>query len=409
MQRESDEMNLTTYALGELEGAEREAVEARLAASSDDRRFVEEVRAAARLISDELSQEPVGSLDAIHHAAIELRLRGSEATRSADHPRRGHMGFFLSLAASIAIIGGAVGAILLAISRHNDVAVNVSQTQPAGMPILIPLDPSSSGTNDASPGVAMAPPSSDPFISVADHPVSSFAMNTDTASYDEVRDAIVHNRTPTRDSLKTEGLINAFQYDEPAVAPGAVFGVSIEVGQCPWQPEHRLARIAVKARPGVGNAAEDVHTEVAFLPATVKSYRLLGYDRDTSGSNGQGEIVAAGQAVTVLYEMIPASSATGAAQLLTLRLRYRPGSGQGEQLVQFIGRDLKSNSSLESNDFRFAAAVAEFAMVLRGSPQRGQATVQSAIALAEAGRGADRSGQRKAFIELARHAKQLMG
>lgn len=409
MQRESDEMNLTAYALGELEGAEREAIEARLAASSEDRRFVEEVRAAARLVSDELAGEPLGSLHAIHYAAIELRLRGSEATHSVDYHGHGHMGFFLSLAASIVIIGGTVGAILFAMSRHNNVALSAPQTRPAGAPILIPLDTSSSDGNDAGPGVAMVPPSSDPFVSVADHPVSSFAMNTDTASYDEVHDAIIRNRMPSRDSLKIEGLINAFAYDDPTRAPGALFGASIEIGQCPWQPEHRLARIAVRARPGVGIVAEDVRTEVAFVPAAVKSYRLLGYDQEASSIPGRGETIAGGRAATALYEVIPASSVLGPGELLTLRLRYRPSSGQGEQLVQFVGRDLRSNASLESTDFRFAAAVAEFAMVLRGSPQRGRATLESAIALAEAGRGADPSGQRKAFIELARHAKQLIG
>lgn len=412
MRSEADEMNLTAYALGELDGAGREAVEASLAASSENRQFVEEVRSAARLVSEELAREPVGGLDAIHYAAIELRLRDPVPPAMVGRSDwvRGRVGFVLSLAASIAIIGGTVGVILFAMSRHNDVAVSMPQTQPSGTPILIPLDPSSSSdASDPSPAVQMASLSSDPFVSVADHPVSSFAMNTDAASYDEVREAIFSNRMPTRDSLKIEGLINAFQCDEPAPAPGATFGAAIEVGECPWQPEHRLARIAVKARPGSGNVAEDVRTEVAFLPEKVKSYRLLGYDQQTPAAARRGETVAGGQAATALYELIPTASANGPGELLTLRLRYRLSAGDSEQMVQFIGHDARSALAAESADFRFAAGVAEFGMVLRDAPQRGRASMADAIALAEAGRGADAIGERKAFIELARHAKQLMG
>lgn len=411
MRSEADEMNLTAYALGELEGAEREAVGASLAASSENRRFVEEVRSAARLVSEELAREPVGGLDAIHYAAIELRLRGSPAPLMAGRGdwMRGHMGFVLSLAASIAIISGTIGAILLLISRHGDIAVNMPQTQPSGTPVLIPLEPTFPGGNDSLPGVAIAPAPSDPFVSVADHPVSSFALNTDTASYDEVREAIFGNRMPTRDSLKIEGLINAFQYDDPAPAPGATFGASIEVGECPWQPEHRLARIAVKARAGSGNVADDVRTEVAFVPEKIKSYRLLGYDQEIPAAPRQGETVAGGRAVTALYELIPTASANGPGELLTLRLRYRLSAGDSEQVVQFIGHDARSARAAESPDFRFAAAVAEFGMVLRGSPQRGAATMDTAIVVADGARGPDPSGERKAFIELARHAKQLMG
>jgi len=409
MRRETDEMNLTAYALGELGGAEREAVEARLLASADDRRFVDEVRAGANLISEELARERREGLDAIHYAAIELRLRDSRgpAITARRDLVRGRIGFVLSLAASVAIVGGAVGLILLSLSRHSSVAIGPPNTQPSGGPILIPLE--GTGLEDVhSQGVAMGPQSAESFVNAADHPVSSFAMETDAAAYEDVRRALSDGRLPTRESVKIEGLVNAFSYDDPAPAPGAIFGARVEIGQCPWHPDHRLARIAVKARAGDGIVATDVRAEVAFVPAAVQSYRLLGYEGDASGKTEGGDSVAAGHAVTALYEVVPAASVVSQ-ELLTVHLRYRATEGAAVQTTQVVGRDTSPTRGSESADFRFAAAVAEFAMALRDSSHGSKARIANAIALAQSGVGADSSGQRRAFIDLARQAEKLIG
>ena len=418
MRRETDELNLTAYTLGELEEAERGVIEARLESSADDRRFVEEVRGTARAISEELSREESSGLDAIHYAAIELRLRESAGPRAAADRRalvRTRMGFGLSLAASILIVFGTVGALFFFLSRHADVAVNVPRRQPSSGPVLIPLDTSPVEPNPSLPPGARLHQSSEPFVSVADQPVSSFALNPDTASYDELRRALFDDRLPAHGSVKIEGLVNAFSYDGPIPAVGAAFGGRVEVEECPWQPNHRLARIAVKAREGSGAIAEDVRTEVAFAPAAVKSYRLLGYQDgvkdDASGPapSRPGERVLAGTMVTALYELVPATGDSASTQLLTLRVRYRPTRDAVQQTVQFVGTDPHSDLKSASSDFQFVAAVAEFGLLLDDSPARGHANVNDVIALAEAGRGADPSGQRRQFIGLARHAKELLG
>jgi anti-sigma factor RsiW len=415
MSRDTDEMNLTAYALGELEGAGRQAVEARVSASADDRRFVDEVRAAADAISQELARGQPSGLEAIHYAAIELRLRNTETPRPARREGMGgRWGLALSLAASIAIVGGAVAVILLALPSRPHVAVNEPVTQPAERPILIPLVQGSEEPNSSSPGPGFAPDGKTPFVSVADHPVSSFSMDPDTTSYEEVRQALFAGRMPTRDSVKIEGLINAFTYDDPAPTPGAVFGARIEVGQCPWQPEHRLATIAIKARAGNGIVAEDAQTEVAFSPAAVTSYRLLGYEgvaqRDASAATPRAaERIAGGHAITALYEIITANHASAARDLLTLSVQYRSAEGEPQQVAQFVGRDARPAPGMESADFRFAAAVAEFGMALRDSSHNSKARLADAIALAQSGVGIDSSGQRRAFIHLARQAEKLMG
>jgi len=171
----------------------------------------------------------------------------------------------------------------------------------------------------------------------------------------------------------------------------------------------------IKAREGSGAIAEDLRTEVAFVPATIKSYRLLGYqggvNENASGpaASRAGERVLAGKMVTALYELVPAMGDSTLTQLLTLRVRYRPRREAEQQTIQFAGTDAHSDLKAESSDFRFVAAVAELGLLLDDSPARGHASMNDVIALAEAGRGADRSGQRRQFIELARHAKELLG
>ena len=60
-----------------------------------------------------------------------------------------------------------------------------------------------------------------------------------------------------------------------------------------------------------------------------------------------------------------------------------------------------------SDDFRFASAVAEFGLLLRDSPYKGNARFDAVIERANGAIGADPNGHRKEFVDLARKAKGL--
>ena len=60
-----------------------------------------------------------------------------------------------------------------------------------------------------------------------------------------------------------------------------------------------------------------------------------------------------------------------------------------------------------TGDFRFAAAVASFGMILRNSPYKGQSTLDAVIRIAETGTGADRNAYRGEFIQLVRKLQAL--
>ncbi len=88
------------------------------------------------------------------------------------------------------------------------------------------------------------------FMTVADNPLSTFSIDVDTASYSNVRRILNEGRLPPGGAVRVEEMINYFSYayagpDENDPHP---FAAHMDVTVCPWQPEHRLARIAIKGR-----------------------------------------------------------------------------------------------------------------------------------------------------------------
>jgi Ca-activated chloride channel family protein len=87
-----------------------------------------------------------------------------------------------------------------------------------------------------------------PFLSVARNPLSTFSIDVDTASYSNVRRFLTNGQLPPPGAVRIEELVNYFTYDDPAPAGDVPFSVNIEVAECPWNAEHRLARIGLKGR-----------------------------------------------------------------------------------------------------------------------------------------------------------------
>ena len=101
----------------------------------------------------------------------------------------------------------------------------------------------------------------------------------------------------------------------------------------------------------------------------------------------------------------PAQAAGSADEWLTVKMRYKhPDSEASKEL----GAVLKgAGSGPASEDFRFAAAVAEFGLVLRDSAFKGTANFDAVIDRATGASGFDPNGHRKEFVELVRNAKGL--
>ncbi len=90
-----------------------------------------------------------------------------------------------------------------------------------------------------------------------------------------------------------------------------------------------------------------------------------------------------------------------------MKLRYQPPAGGPSRLItQVVARDDESRGT---PTLRFAAAVAEYGMLLRGSEYRAQSSWDNVLALARQNIGTDPGGYRAEFLRLAEVARGLGG
>jgi len=483
-----------------------------------------------------------------------------------------------------------------------------------------PLPPSVPETAKPEPegGDAFAKIEDNGFLSVKQHPLSTFSIDVDTASYAIVRRCLTQNTLPPKDAVRIEEMVNYFPYDYAAPTGDTPFAANVEVNECPWNREHRLVRVALKGRVipakerppcnlvflidvsgsmdepnrlplvksalamlveklgerdqvaivtyagetglalpstscnqkrkvlaaidrlqaggstnggegiqrayriavqsfkpagvnrvilctdgdfnvgvtdpsalvrmveekaksgvflsvlgfGMGNLkdatmeqladkgngnyayidtmqearkvlveqmsgtlvtiAKDVKIQVEFNPAQVGSYRLIGYENrllraeDFNNDKKDAGEIGAGHAVTALYEVVPSDWSPGrpgvdplkyqhsekpagevSAELLTLKVRHKEPDSTTSRLHQFPVSDSGETLGSASGDFKFAAAVAAFGMLLRDSPHKGDVTFDGVLELARSGKGSDSWGYRGEFLDLVRKAKEM--
>ncbi len=485
---------------------------------------------------------------------------------------------------------------------------------PAPPPATLPTPPPVGPNREA-----FQPITDNPFVRTLEAPQSTFGIDVDTASYAIVRRYLAsQNLLPPRDAVRIEEMVNAFQYEYPQPEEGRPFSVNLEIARCPWNAQHRLARIGLQGRSidnahrppgnivflidvsgsmgepdklpllktgmrmlteqlvegdrvtivtyatnaqvaldttsgerkgeilaaldalqaggstngaggielayqmadrnfqpegtnrvvlatdgdfnvgmtargdlerlitekakhkihltvlgfGRGNLqddrlmaladkgdgqyhyidseaearkvlveqvagtlvtiAKDVKLQVDFNPAKVAAYRLLGYEKralaaqdfkDDAKDSGD---LGAGHTVTAFYELVPPGVEVAepaaepsrfvkpaqpanpeAKESFVVKLRYKAPKGDVSQALEVPAIDEGRDYAVASPDFKFAAAVASFGLLLRDSPYKGTATFDGVLELAEASKGSDSRGERAAFLDLVRKAREL--
>ncbi|HEU4884778.1 MAG TPA: VWA domain-containing protein [Longimicrobium sp.] len=179
--------------------------------------------------------------------------------------------------------------------------------------------------------------------------------------------------------------------------------------------------------------AKDVKVQVEFNPAKVRAYRLIGYENrvmaaeDFNNDRKDGGELGAGHSVTALYEIVPVGvdtpvpgtdplryqqvaprpGAAGADELMTVKLRYKAPEGESSWLIEQPVRDRGVELARTSDDFRFAAAVAQWGMLLRDSQFKGNSTWSSAAELAGGSLGHDEHGYRAEFVTLLNASRRI--
>ena len=85
------------------------------------------------------------------------------------------------------------------------------------------------------------------FLSVATAPLSTFAADADTSSYALFRRKVLGGERVAPDSIRIEEMLNYFHYDYMLPKDGEPFGVTTEIGPCPWNEKTRLLLIGLQA------------------------------------------------------------------------------------------------------------------------------------------------------------------
>lgn len=183
--------------------------------------------------------------------------------------------------------------------------------------------------------------------------------------------------------------------------------------------------------------AKDVKIQVEFNPALIASYRLIGYENrllnaeDFNDDKKDAGEIGAGHSVTALYEIVlkgeegeqgttvdplryqqpdqnsNENKTAFSDELLTVKFRYKaPDQDESKLIQRYLKNTLVPWDKL-SNDYKFAASVAGFGMLLRESDYAKNLTFDQLIEWANQSKGQDENGYRAEFIRLVEMAKAI--
>ena len=149
-------------------------------------------------------------------------------------------------------------------------------------------------------------------------------------------------------------------------------------------------------------------------------------DEDFNDDKKDAGEIGVGHTVTALYELIPVGAAGQptvdplkyqkteqntetqyADELMTVKLRYKPLRASESVLLSTVVKGNTPALEETSDDFRFAAAVAGFGMLLGKSEHAEGVTWTQVLTLAKGAKGKDEEGYRAEFIRLVETAELL--
>lgn len=144
-------------------------------------------------------------------------------------------------------------------------------------------------------------------------PLSTFSIDTDTASYSNMRRFIINGQNIPNGSIRSEELINYFDYAKAETEEGKPFGVNFAVCECPWNSENMLAMVTVSGE----ELKESKPSNIVFLidiSGSMYSYNKLPLVKqslslllDKLGENDKISIVTYASGTGVALEPTPAT------------------------------------------------------------------------------------------------------
>lgn len=192
-------------------------------------------------------------------------------------------------------------------------------------------------------------------------------------------------------------------------------------------------KIFVEQGCSLVTVAKDVKLQIEFNPRLVGAYRLVGYEnkllkaQDFNDDTKHAGDMGSGHTVTALYEIVPAgqpipvpgvdplkyqktepAGPADGGEWLTVKLRYKDPEADTSKLLSQPLTGAVQKLEQTPADFRFAAAVAGFGLLLRNSDYRGDVSYPDVRQLAQGALGNDPNGHRGEFLKLVDAAVSLV-
>jgi Ca-activated chloride channel family protein len=192
-------------------------------------------------------------------------------------------------------------------------------------------------------------------------------------------------------------------------------------------------KVFVEQGGGLMTVAKDVKLQLEFNPRRVAGYRLIGYEnkllrtQDFNNDDIAAGNMGSGHTVTALYEIVPAGmkvpgvevdplkyqipatpgEAANTGEFLTVKLRYKDPEAETSKLLEQPLAGMVEKFDEATEDMRFAAAVAEFGLLLRDSPYKASASYEDVLGIARKALGKDENAHRTEFVTLVTRARDL--
>ncbi|HMI91598.1 MAG TPA: von Willebrand factor type A domain-containing protein, partial [Polyangiales bacterium] len=252
----TDDYRLTAYALGELDDAEASSLEAQLASDPFARAELVEIRQVCALLQRELSvADELGPAEGSAASASQLKpaLPAEPAVRRSIGVERKRLG---RMARAGSALSAVVALAWLGLFLYGDHPSSLAETISLGGGYVEFNDDAEPDVAGGVPGVHLPATGEhdhdhddNPFVPVASDPRSTFSIDVDTASYALVRGYLQQRETlPPKGAVRIEELVNYFSYAYPEPRGEEPFALTADLAAAPWAPEHRLLRLALKAR-----------------------------------------------------------------------------------------------------------------------------------------------------------------
>lgn len=194
-----------------------------------------------------------------------------------------------------------------------------------------------------------------PFISTKDEPVSTFSIDADGGAYGNTRRYLAGGQIPPADAIRTEELINYFNYDYPEATDGHPISLEGEISSCPWNQDHKLMRVGIKGKT----------IEKAYYPASNLVFLV-----DVSGS------MSAENKLTLLKEsmalIVPELRSLDKISIVTYAsnpgVALKPTTGNEKSKILRAIQSLEANGSTNGEGgIRTAYDLAEENLVIGGN------------------------------------------